>query len=82
MRLHAIPHSTNVERVALALGLKGVDAVDWVLHDPSDRAAIRALSGQDLVPVLETDDGQVISGSDAIARWARDNPASGADRAA
>jgi glutathione S-transferase len=69
MRLHAIPHSTNVERVALALGLKGVDAVDWVLHDPSDRAAIRALSGQDLVPVLETDDGQVLTDSMPIVAW-------------
>jgi hypothetical protein len=35
-----------------------------------------------MVPVLETDDGEVIQGSDRIAAWARDNPASGADRAA
>jgi glutathione S-transferase len=35
-----------------------------------------------MVPVLETDDGKVISGSDKIIKWARDNPASGADRAA
>jgi hypothetical protein len=46
------------------------------------RAKIRRLTGQNWVPVLETDDGEVISGSDRIIRWARDNPASGADRAA
>jgi maleylpyruvate isomerase len=69
MRLHAIPHSTNVDRVALAMGLKGVSGVDWVLHDPADRSAIRALSGQELVPVLETDDGQVLTDSMPIVAW-------------
>ena len=44
------------------------------------RAKVRRLTGQNWVPVLETDDGEVISGSKAIASWARDNPASGADR--
>ena len=69
MRVHAIPHSTNVERVALALGLKGVDGVEWVVHDPADRTAIHAVSGQDLVPVLETDDGQVLTDSMPIVAW-------------
>jgi hypothetical protein len=46
------------------------------------RGKIRELTGQNMVPVLQTDDGEVIEGSDAIAKWARDNPASGADRAA
>jgi glutathione S-transferase len=44
------------------------------------RGKVRRLSGQNVVPVLETDDGEVISGSDKIIAWARDNPASGADR--
>jgi hypothetical protein len=44
------------------------------------RKKIRDLTGQNMVPVLETDHGEVISGSKAIASWARDNPASGADR--
>jgi hypothetical protein len=35
-----------------------------------------------MVPVLETDDGEVIQGSDRIVAWARDNPAAGADTAA
>lgn len=39
------------------------------------RATIRELSGQDDVPVLVTDDGEVISGSGTIARWAREHPA-------
>jgi maleylpyruvate isomerase len=67
LRLHRIPHSTNVERVALACGLKGVE-VHWVDHDPSDRSAIRAVSGQDLVPVLEAD-GEVVTDSPRILRW-------------
>ena len=44
------------------------------------RREVRRLSGQNMVPVLVTDDDEVISGSDKIREWARDNPASGADR--
>ena len=46
------------------------------------RREVRKLSGQNMVPVLVTDDDEVIVGSGKIATWARDNPASGADRAA
>jgi hypothetical protein len=46
------------------------------------RKKIRELTGQNWVPVLETDDGDVIAGSKRIEQWSRDNPASGADRAA
>jgi maleylpyruvate isomerase len=69
MRIHAIPHSTNVQRVALALGLKGVAVEEWVQHDPGDRAGIRAISGQELVPVMETDDGRVLTDSMPIVAW-------------
>ena len=69
MRLHAIPHSTNVARVALALGLKGIPLEATVQHDPGDRAAVQRLSGQPLVPVLETGDGQVLTDSMAIVAW-------------
>jgi glutathione S-transferase len=69
MRIHAIPRSTNVERVALALGLKGVTVDEWVEHAPGDRRALRALSGQDLVPVVETDDGRVLTDSMPIVAW-------------
>lgn len=46
------------------------------------RAEVRRVSGQNMVPVLITDDDEVIAGSKKIATWARDNPASGADRTA
>jgi glutathione S-transferase len=69
MRIHAIPHSTNVQRVALALGLKGVAVDEWVSHAPDDRAGVLAVSGQELVPVLEADDGRVLVDSMAIVAW-------------
>jgi glutathione S-transferase len=68
MRLHTIPHSTNVHRVALALGLKGLTA-EPVVHAVGDRSGVRAVSGQGLVPVLETDDGHVLVDSMAIVAW-------------
>ena len=40
-----------------------------------DRAEVRKLSGTNEVPIVVLDDGEVISGSSTIARWARDNPA-------
>jgi glutathione S-transferase len=64
LRLLAIPYSTNVERVTLALGYKGVDA-EIEIVDRSDRTRVRELSGQDLVPVL-LDGESVISDSTAI----------------
>jgi len=67
MRLHEIPYSTNVERVTLAVAHKGLE-VEHVVHDPADRSAVEALSGQALVPVLELDDGEVLVDSSAILR--------------
>ena len=64
IRLYAIPFSTNVERVALALGHKGVDA-EVVLWDAGDGWPIRDASGQDLVPVLD-DAGFVVVDSSRI----------------
>jgi glutathione S-transferase len=64
VRLWQFPYSTNVERVALALGHKGLEA-EPVVIDPADRSEVRAHSGQDLVPVLDDGD-EVISGSLAI----------------
>ena len=68
VRVHRVPFSTNVERVAIAAALKRAE-VDWVDHDVSDRSAIRALSGQELVPVMETPEGDVITDSPVILRW-------------
>ncbi|MCB0866721.1 MAG: glutathione S-transferase [Solirubrobacterales bacterium] len=61
IRVHRVPFSTNVERVALAAGHKGIE-VEWVDHADDDRSAVEALSGQPLVPVAEID-GAVIRGS-------------------
>jgi hypothetical protein len=64
----------DVERV-YGLGILGATL------NPT-RKKIRRLTGRNMVPVLETDDGQVVSGSKEIAAWAQANPASGADRSA
>ncbi|HKE78383.1 MAG TPA: glutathione S-transferase family protein [Solirubrobacteraceae bacterium] len=68
MRVYRIPYSTNVERVALALAHKSIP-VDWVDVDPNDRSVVADLSGQDLVPVLEADHGEVVSDSMRIVAW-------------
>ena len=68
IEVHRIAYSTNVERVAIAAAHKGV-AVDWIDVDPSERSAVVALSGQDLVPVMRAPSGEVIADSTAILRW-------------
>jgi glutathione S-transferase len=40
-----------------------------------DRAEVKELSGTNEVPILVLDDGEVISGSGTIARWAQEHPA-------
>lgn len=67
LRIHRIPWSTNVERIALAAAHKGVP-VTYVDHDPADRSSLRALSGQDLVPVAEFPGGEVLADSPQILR--------------
>jgi glutathione S-transferase len=66
IRLYRAPWSTNCERVALALALKGVEAQS-VLIDYGDRRPVEAVSGQGLVPVIE-DAGEVVADSVAIIR--------------
>jgi glutathione S-transferase len=39
-----------------------------------DRAEIKRLSGTNEVPILVLDGGEVVSGSGAIARWAKEHP--------
>jgi glutathione S-transferase len=67
LRVYRIPFSTNVERVALALGHKGI-AVEWIDVDPHDRGEVERVSGQPLVPVL-VDDGRVVVDSTVILRY-------------
>ena len=64
LRLYRFRYSTNVERVALALAYKGLE-VESVHVDPADRSTVRAVSGQDLVPVL-VDGDTVIADSTRI----------------
>ena len=45
----------------------------WGSRD-EERAEVKELSGTNEVPILVLDDGEVISGSGTIARWAREHP--------
>ena len=67
LRLYRIPFSTNVERVALALGHKDID-VEWVDVPAGDRSEVVRVSGQELVPVL-VDGERVISDSPVILAY-------------
>jgi glutathione S-transferase len=67
LRVYRIPFSTNVERVALAAGHKGIE-IEWVDVDPADRSPVEAVSGQPLVPVLVAGD-EVIADSSQILDW-------------
>jgi glutathione S-transferase len=52
IRLYRARFSTNVERVALALALKGLEAESvWITYE--DRSPVEQVSGQPLVPVLD-----------------------------
>ncbi len=66
IRLYRAPFSTNVERVALALAYKGLEA-ESVVIDYADRSPVIEVSGQGLVPVV-TDGGEVVADSTAILR--------------
>jgi glutathione S-transferase len=67
LRLYRAPFSTNVERVALALAHKGLEA-ESVFISYEDRSLVEAVSGQGLVPVL-VDDDAVVPDSVAILRY-------------
>lgn len=56
--------------------VKGYRLVPWTRPSRSeDRAEIKAMSGTNEVPILVLDDGEVVSGSSHIARWAKEHPA-------
>jgi glutathione S-transferase len=57
--------------------VKGYRMAPWTWGKRGEhRAEVKRLSGTNEVPILVLDDGEVISGSGAIARWAREHPAS------
>jgi glutathione S-transferase len=65
--LYRARYSTNVERVALALALKGLEAESvWITYD--DRSIVERVSGQPLVPVLDYD-GEIMVESMDIVRF-------------
>jgi glutathione S-transferase len=64
LRVYRIPLSTNVERVALAAGHKGLE-LEWIDVDPADRSPVDHVSGQTLVPVL-VDGDEVVADSPRI----------------
>jgi len=68
VKLYRARFSTNVERVALALAHKGLNAESvWIEY--SDRGPVEKVSGQGLVPVLVDDDGTVVVESMDIVRY-------------
>lgn len=66
IRLYRAPWSTNVERVTLAFGHKGLE-FESVWIDYSDRSAVEQVSGQPLVPVVDFD-GEVVHDSSRILK--------------
>jgi len=53
---------------------------DTPFNQTEGRQEAKRLTGKATVPVLVTDDGEVVSDSKNIVAWAKDNPASGAER--
>jgi glutathione S-transferase len=65
--LYRARFSTNVERVALTLALKGLEAESvWITYD--DRSVVEEVSGQPLVPVLDYH-GEILVESMDIVRF-------------
>ncbi len=60
-------HAIEIEVV------EGYKLMPWTRRGKRD--AIREISGQEDVPVLITDDGDVISGTGTIVRWAKEHAA-------
>jgi Glutathione S-transferase, N-terminal domain len=56
----------------------GLGPLPGLINDLTPRREVKQLTGNYWVPVLVTDDGEVIQGSQRIVDWARANPAGGA----
>ena len=58
--------------------VRGYRMLPWTWKSRAeDRKEVKELSGTNEVPILVLDDGEVISDSSAIAKWAKENPAPG-----
>ena len=71
MQIYRIPFSTNVERVALVAGHKGLE-IEWIEVEPDYRGEVERVSGQPLVPVL-VDGSRVVADSTEIIRYLEEN---------
>jgi hypothetical protein len=58
----------------------GLALLPDALNRTAGRSAVRRLTGQSWVPVLVTDDDEVVRDSKAIVAWAREHPAGAGDR--
>ena len=54
----------------------GLGILPEALNNTQGRREVRQLTGQQMVPVLVTDDGEAISDSKNIIAWAQAHPAS------
>jgi glutathione S-transferase-like protein len=53
----------------------GLGLLPDALNQTAGRKEVKRLTGDSWVPVLVTDDGEVVKDSRKIAEWARQNPA-------
>jgi hypothetical protein len=72
----------NAQRAVAAAGYEpqivksyGLGIFPGALNFTKGRREVKELTGNYWVPVLVTDDGTVVQGSDKIAEWAQANPA-------
>ena len=71
---HALREAGHDPVVVKARGLR---LLPDALNRSAGRREAKRLTGKSVVPVLVTDDGEVVAESAAIAAWARANPARG-----
>lgn len=55
----------------------GWEALPGVFNLTPGRRTVKELTGETTVPVLVTEDGEVVAGSEVIATWAQRNPLGG-----
>ena len=53
----------------------GMGILPGIFNRTEGRQEVQRRTGSYMVPMLETDDGEVIQGSDKIVEWARSHPA-------
>ena len=69
---HALRDAGHDPEVIRAYGL---GALPDFLNQTSGRKEVKRLTGKSWVPVLVTDDGEVVQDSKKIVAWAEQNPA-------